>query len=277
MHSQSGEALNAVGPVNEPGENSEFQGDVALENVTVLPTAERAQHLRMLEALLFAAPEPLPVTVLAERMPNSADVSGLLAELSEVYRERGVTLVQVAGKWAFRTADDLSFLMRRDAVEEKRLSRAALETLAIIAYHQPVTRGEIEEVRGVSISKGTLDTLLDVGWIRMRGRRRTPGRPVTYGITDDFLNHFGLNDVSDLPGVADLKAAGLLDSNLPSDFEIPTPNSSEELDEDEDALDAEDTSDVEDDPLELDEDALDEAFADTAVAPDDDDVNLDRE
>ncbi len=277
MHSQSGEALNAVGSVNEPGANSEFQGDVALENVTVLPTAERAQHLRMLEALLFAAPEPLPVTVLAERMPNSADVSGLLAELSEVYRERGVTLVQVAGKWAFRTADDLSFLMRRDAVEEKRLSRAALETLAIIAYHQPVTRGEIEEVRGVSISKGTLDTLLDVGWIRMRGRRRTPGRPVTYGITDDFLNHFGLNDVSDLPGVADLKAAGLLDSNLPSDFEIPTPNSSEELDEDEDALDAEDTSDVEDDPLELDEDALDEAFADTAVAPDDDDVNLDRE
>ena len=159
--------------------------------------------------------------------------------------------------------------MRRDAVEEKRLSRAALETLAIIAYHQPVTRTEIEEVRGVSISKGTLDTLLEIGWIRMRGRRRTPGRPVTYGVTEDFLNHFGLNDVSDLPGVADLKAAGLLDSNLPSDFQIPTPNGSEELDEDEDDLDAED------DPLELDEEALDDAFADTAGVPDD--VNLDRE
>ena len=271
MQSQSGEALNTIGPVSESGANGELQGDVALENVTVLPTAERAQHLRMLEALLFAAPEPLPVAVLAERMPNSADVEGLLVELAEVYRERGVILVQVAGKWAFRTADDLSFLMRRDAVEEKRLSRAALETLAIIAYHQPVTRSEIEEVRGVSISKGTLDTLLEIGWIRMRGRRRTPGRPVTYGVTEDFLNHFGLNDVSDLPGVADLKAAGLLDSNLPSDFEIPTPNGSEELDEDEDALDDED------DPLDLDEEALDDAFADAARVRDDDDVNLDRE
>lgn len=270
MHDHSGEALNTLNPEGSSGETGDFQGDMALENVTVLPTAERAQHLRMLEALLFAAPEPVTTAVLAERMPNSADVAGLLAELAEAYRDRGVNLVQVSGKWALRTADDLSFLMRRDAVEERRLSRAALETLAIIAYHQPVTRGEIEEVRGVSISKGTLDTLLDIGWIRMRGRRRTPGRPVTYGITDGFLNHFGLNDVSDLPGVADLKAAGLLDSNLPSDFEIPTPNNSEDLEEDEDALEAED------DLLEIDEDALDEAFAETSTPPGDDDVNLDR-
>ena len=198
----------------------------------------------MLEALLFAASEPLDEASLLDRLPNGVDLPALLAELAETYQARGVNLVRVAGKWAFRTADDLSFLMRRDAVEQKRLSRAALETLAIVAYHQPVTRSEIEEIRGVSTSKGTLDALLEVGWIRMRGRRRTPGRPVTYGITDNFLDHFGLNDLSDLPGISDLKAAGLLDSNLPPDFEIPTPRLGDDLDDDEDPLDAEDDLDA---------------------------------
>ena len=258
MQNQTGKAVSALDLKNVVGTDTDLQGDVVLENVTVLPTAERAQHLRMLEALLFAAPEPVTEQVLSERMPNGVDVPALLSDLAEAYSDRGVNLIQVAGKWAFRTADDLSFLMRRDAVEQKRLSRAALETLAIIAYHQPVTRSEIEEVRGVSISKGTLDTLLDIGWIRMRGRRRTPGRPVTYGVTDEFLSHFGLNAISDLPGLADLKVAGLLDSNLPPDFEIPTPYSSEELD--------------------VDEDALDDAFAEAEdVLDDGDDVNFDRD
>ena len=147
----------------------------------------------MVEALLFAASEPLSADDIAGRLPEGSDVAGLLRELQQTYAERGVNLVQVAGKWSFRTAGDLSFLLSRDAVEQKRLSRAALETLAIIAYHQPVTRAEIEEIRGVATSKGTLDLLLETGWIRMRGRRRTPGRPVTYGTTEAFLVHFGLD------------------------------------------------------------------------------------
>lgn len=239
MQHQTDKAAHALDLDGCAATASSPQGDMLLENVTVLPNADRAQHLRMLEALLFASSEPLSVTVLEDRLPNGADVAGLLAELAEIYANRGVNLVQVAGNWTLRTAEDLSFLMRRDAVEEKRLSRAALETLAIIAYHQPVTRSEIEEIRGVSISKGTLDTLLEIGWTRMRGRRRTPGRPVTYGVTPDFLAHFGLNEVSDLPGIADLKAAGLLDSNLPADFEVPIPVMGDELDVDEDALDDE--------------------------------------
>lgn len=253
MQNQLSKTAHAFDMNNDAEPQKDLQGVTPLENVTVLPTAEEAQHLRMLEALLFAAAEPVSFAALSERMPNGADVESLMAVLVETYRGRGVTLVQIAGSWTFRTAEDLSFLMRKDAVEEKRLSRAALETLSIIAYHQPVTRAEIEEVRGVSISKGTLDILLDIGWIRMRGRRRTPGRPVTYGVTDDFLSHFGLNELADLPGLADLKAAGLLDSNLPPDFEIPMPGSSEELDVDEDALDEEllDQDDDIEDELEM--------------------------
>ena len=243
----------------DAGTDHEKDVQLELENVTVLPVADRAQHLRMTEALLFAASEPLDEATLSDRLPNGVDVSALLAELVEMYHGRGVNLVQVAGKWAFRTAEDLSFLMRRDAVEQKRLSRAALETLAIVAYHQPVTRSEIEEVRGVSTSKGTLDALLEIGWIRMRGRRRTPGRPVTYGVTDDFLCHFGLNEISDLPGMADLKAAGLLDSNLPPDFEIPTPKLDDELEDDEEPLDAGD--DVAGEDVSTDDDAVREGEA----------------
>jgi len=156
--------------------------------------------------------------------------------------------VRVAGKWAFRTADDLAFLLERQAVEQRRLSRAALETLAIIAYHQPVTRAEIEEIRGVSTSKGTLDVLLETGWIKLRGRRRAPGRPVTYGTTEAFLAHFGFDQISDLPGLNELKGAGLLDSTLPAGFSMPNPNDAPDLREDEDPL--------EDEPLGEDEEGL---------------------
>ncbi|WP_421724102.1 SMC-Scp complex subunit ScpB [Bauldia sp.] len=198
---------------------------------------ERRQARRMAEALLFASAEPLSADEIAGRLPAGADIAGLLDELKQVYADRGVNLVQVAGKWSMRTAADLSFLLSRHAVEQKKLSRAAMETLAIIAYHQPVTRAEIEAIRGVATSKGTLDLLLETGWIRLRGRRRSPGRPVTYGTSDAFLSHFGLEGVGDLPGVDELKAAGLLDSRVPSDFEMPEPHSDDALTEDEDPLD----------------------------------------
>lgn len=229
----------------------EFEGDDAPAEseggvVTAHPRADRSHHLRILEALLFAASEPLSTEQLAEALPDGADLSGLLADLAANYANRGVNLVEVAGKWTLRTAGDLSFLLRREAVEQKRLSKAALETLAIIAYHQPVTRAEIEEVRGVAISKGTLDMLLDIGWVKMRGRRRVPGRPVTYGTTEGFLRHFGLAEVTDLPGLHEMKAAGLLDAAVPPDFVVPTPRSSDELREDEEPLDG-----TEEPPLEL--------------------------
>jgi len=202
---------------------------------------ERAQNLRMVEALVFASAEPLSSADIAARLPEGTDVAGLLRDLVALYAERGVNLVQVAGKWTFRTAGDLSFLLSREAVEQKRLSRAALETLAIIAYHQPVTRAEIEEIRGVATSRGTLDVLLETGWVRLRGRRRTPGRPVTFGVTEAFLSHFGLDSVGDLPGVEELKAAGLLDSRVPADFSVPEPRDLAVLTEDEDPLEEGDT------------------------------------
>jgi segregation and condensation protein B len=202
---------------------------------------ERAHNLRMVEALVFASAEPLSSADIAARLPEGTDVAGLLRDLVALYSERGVHLVQVAGKWAFRTAGDLSFLLSREAVEQKRLSRAALETLAIIAYHQPVTRAEIEEIRGVATSRGTLDVLLETGWVRLRGRRRTPGRPVTFGVTEAFLSHFGLDSVGDLPGVEELKAAGLLDSRVPANFAVPEPRDLAALTEDEDPLEEGDT------------------------------------
>lgn len=189
---------------------------------TVEDVSTAREHLRILEALLFAAAEPLDEATLGQHLKN-ADVPALLAQLAEAYASRGVNLVRTAGKWAFRTASDLSWLLEKHAVEERKLSRAALETLSIIAYHQPVTRAEIEEIRGVTTSKGTLDVLLETGWIRPRGRRRAPGKPVTYGTTAAFLEHFGLDAVGDLPGLAELKAAGLLDGNLPPDFRVPEP------------------------------------------------------
>jgi segregation and condensation protein B len=220
---------------------------------------EPAQLIRIVEALLFAAAEPLSTSDLAAALPEGSDVPALLGELQRTYAPRGVNLVQVAGRWTFRTADDLSHLMRREAVEPRRLSRAALETLAIIAYHQPVTRAEVEAIRGVAMSRGTLDQLLEIGWVRMRGRRRSPGRPVTYGTTDSFLVHFGLNAITDLPGLQELKGAGLLDANLPPDFDIPMPRGDLDLAPDEDALDDEEPeAALEKDQAEPPEDEIDE-------------------
>lgn len=205
-------------------------------NVTKLPSADRREKLRIIEALLFAASEPLDEAALCAHFAAGEDVAALLEELQGLYAGRGVNLVRVAGKWAFRTADDLAFLLERQTVEQRRLSRAALETLAIIAYHQPVTRAEIEEIRGVSTSKGTLDVLLETGWIKLRGRRRSPGRPVTFGTTPYFLEHFGFDCIEDLPGLAEMKGAGLLDSVLPPGFVMPAPNDSPDLRDDEDPL-----------------------------------------
>ncbi|HTO40986.1 MAG TPA: SMC-Scp complex subunit ScpB [Rhizomicrobium sp.] len=201
-----------------------------------------AEHLRMVEALLFASPEPLDEKALASTLPEGADLKGLLAELQGIYQGRGVTLVNVAGKWQFRTAPDLAFLLRREKPEQRRLSRAAIETLAIIAYHQPVTRAEIEDIRGVALSKGTLDALMEVGWIKFRGRRRTPGRPVTYGTTEAFLIHFGLENVNHLPGMDELKAAGFLEAMPPSGMDVPSP--SDELAPDEDPYTGEEDGDA---------------------------------
>lgn len=181
------------------------------DNVTSLSSEDRRHHLRMLEAILFASSEPLGIAELGERMPDGTDIEGLVQELQSAYAARGVNLVRVAGKWAFRTAEDLGFLLQHEAIERRKLSRAAIETLAIIAYHQPVTRAEIEEIRGVSTSKGTIDVLLETGWINLKGRRKTPGKPVTYGTSEAFLIHFGLAAVSDLPGLEELKQTGLLD------------------------------------------------------------------
>jgi segregation and condensation protein B len=208
-------------------------------NVIALQSTDRREKLRIVEALLFAAAEPLDEAQLARHFVEGEDVRALLEELQSSYAARGVNLVQVAGKWAFRTADDLSFLLEKQAIEQRRLSRAALETLAIIAYHQPVTRAEIEEIRGVSTSKGTIDVLLETSWIKLRGRRRAPGRPVTYGTTESFLTHFGFDSIQDLPGLNELKGAGLLDSNLPPGFSMPNPDDAPDLHEDEGPLDDE--------------------------------------
>ena len=201
----------------------------------------RPEELRLLEALLFASTEPLDQAALAKRMPDGVDIKVALAQLQAEYASRGVNLVRVANKWTFRTAGDLSWLMTRESTETRRLSRAAIEMLAIIAYHQPVTRAEIEEIRGVITSKGTLDVLLETGWIRPRGRRKTPGRPLTFGTTEAFLSQFGLEALGDLPGLEELKGTGLLDSRLPSGFSVPTPSDDPALREDEDPLEPGDT------------------------------------
>jgi len=200
---------------------------VGQENFEFDPT-----HLRIVEALLFAAAEPIDERALAAALPPQTDVAALLAELQRQYEPRGVNLFRIAGKWQFRTAKDLGFLLSKQAVEERKLSRAAIETLAIIAYHQPVTRAEIEDIRGVMVSKGTVDALMEVGWVRIRGRRRTPGRPVTYGTTEAFLGHFGLENVADLPGMEELKGAGFLDSVPPAGFSVPNPSDALAPDED---------------------------------------------
>lgn len=224
----------------EPMPGSEPDGEEHFaSNVTRL-FPEDGQHLRMLEALLFAAAEPLSEDALAERLPKGADVATLLQQLAARYDKRGVNLIRVAGKWCFRTAPDLAFLLRRDIVETRKLSRAAIETLAIISYHQPVTRAEIEQIRGVTVSKGTIDVLLEAGWIRPRGRRRVPGRPLTFGTTEAFLAQFGLDSLSDLPGVEELRSAGFLDLANVATLSVPMPRdmADGELGDEEDPLDA---------------------------------------
>jgi len=192
---------------------------------------------RMAEALVFASATPVSEKLLSERLPDKVDIRAVMEALKQDYARRGVNLIRVEDSWAFRTAGDLAFLLNRDALQQRKLSRAALEVLAIIAYHQPVTRAEIEEIRGVETSKGTLDLLLETGWVRMRGRRRTPGRPVTYGTTLDFLDHFGLEELGDLPGIDELKGAGLLSPRMPTNFTVPLPfGDAEGLTDEEDPL-----------------------------------------
>ena len=168
-------------------------------------------HLRLLEALLFASENPIPEKVIADRLPEGVDIQTLLRKLTAMYKNRGVNLVKAGKNWAFRTAPDVRAQLVVKKEMTRKLSRAAVETLAIVSYHQPITRAEIEEIRGVSVSRGTLDVLLEASWIRPRGRRRTPGRPVTWGTTESFLDHFGLEGLDDLPGLDDLKASGLID------------------------------------------------------------------
>ena len=211
-------------------QNNEPAADAALA-----PTA-RPEELRLLEALLFAAGEPLDEAMLARRLPDGVNVKTALAQLRDEYATRGVNLVRVGKKWTFRTATDLSWLLTKQIVETRKLSRAAVETLAIVAYHQPVTRAEVEEIRGVATATGTLDVLLKTGWIRPRGRRKAPGRPITYGTTEAFLSHFGLEEVGDLPGLDELKGAGLIEGNLPPGFAVPLPSDDLTLRDDEDPL-----------------------------------------
>lgn len=210
------------------------------DDESVVDEAALAQRegeaLRIAEALVFASAQLVSTGFIEERLPRGIDARAILHKLKDDYAGRGVNLVQVDDHWAFRTAADLSFAIRKDETEVRKLSRAALEVLAIIAYHQPVTRAEIEDIRGVQTSKGTLDVLMEAGWVRFRGRRRSPGRPVTLGTTRDFLDHFGLEELRDLPGLEELKGAGLLSGRIPANFNIPMPLGSDDLTDEEDPI-----------------------------------------
>lgn len=192
---------------------SEDAGETQEESLFEAPPI--AEQERMVEAILFASAEPVTVKELNARMPHGSDAAEALVYLRKRYEGRGVHVVKVGDAWAMRTAGDLSFLMQKETVETRKLSRAAIETLAIIAYHQPITRAEIEEIRGVSVSRGTVDQLLEMEWIRFGRRKMTPGRPVTFVVTQTFLDHFGLESARDLPGLKELRAAGLLDNRPP--------------------------------------------------------------
>ncbi|MGD9480972.1 SMC-Scp complex subunit ScpB [Shinella sp. G-2] len=207
-----------------------------MEEATVVDPRRLHEAARIAEALVFASAGPVSEAYIADRLPRGVDVVHVMHDLKALYAGRGVTLVQAGDSWAFRTAPDLSFVIRTDETEVRKLSRAALEVLSIIAYHQPVTRAEIEDIRGVQTSKGTLDVLMEAGWVRFRGRRRSPGRPVTFGTTRDFLDHFGLEELRDLPGLEELKGAGLLSGRIPSNFQVPLPLGEDELAEDEDPI-----------------------------------------
>jgi len=251
------EAETAQGAGGAPSDSALADGaradnalaDGAAESGGRRAAESRAQQARIVEALLFAAQAPLAEAELAEALPEGADVAGILEELQAHYAQRGVKLVKVAGKWQLRTAEDLRWLLRKEKREERKLGKAALETLAIIAYHQPVTRAEIEDIRGVATSKGTLDTLMELGWVRIRGRRRVPGRPVTFGVTDAFLEHFGLESVNDLPGLRELKAAGLLNADIPPDLDLPARADNSALTDEEDPFEPQEEE--EEPPLEM--------------------------
>ena len=196
------------------------------------------EDLRIAEAMVFASAEPLEEATIGARLSEGADVAAVMEELRQMYAGRGVNLVRVAKRWMFRTAEDLSWLLARETEEKRKLSRAAIETLAIVAYHQPVTRAEIEAIRGVAVSKGAIDVLMEAGWVRMRGRRRAPGRPITYGTTTEFLIQYGLDAIGDLPGLDELQGAGLFDGKLPQGYGVPQPNDEPALRADEDPLEA---------------------------------------
>ena len=182
------------------------------------PLIELSDQIRAVEALLFAASDPLDEKTLKDMLPVDTDIEEIMNNLLSIYKDRGVELKKVNNKWMFKTASDLSFIMQKEAKIQKKLSKAALETLSIIAYHQPVSRAEIEEIRGVTVSPGTIDTLMEINWVKIKGRRKTPGNPITYGTTEEFLVHFDLENIKELPGLDELKSTGLLDSNLPPDM-----------------------------------------------------------
>ncbi len=209
--------------------------------------SDEQTQARLMEALLFAAIEPLDEATLSERLPDGADVPALLAKLAEDYADRGVNLVRTAGRWALRTADDLAPYLRKHVDVQRKLSRAAVETLAIIAYHQPITRAEVEALRGVGLSRGTLDILVETGWVRPGRRRRTPGRPATWVTTDTFLDHFSLDSLDDLPGVGELRAAGLLDARQGT-FGFDIGESDARVEAEEASVDQADADDVTADP-----------------------------
>ncbi len=208
--------LDPLDPLDPPEDDDPPRSDARDEQEQSLFDAPpMGEQERMVEAILFATAEPVTVRELEARMPHGCDPAEALVHLRKRYAGRGVHLVRVGDAWAMRTAPDLGFLMQKETVETRKLSRAAIETLAIIAYHQPVTRAEIEEIRGVSVSRGTVDQLLEMEWIRFGRRKMTPGRPVTFVVTEAFLDHFGLESARDLPGLKELRAAGLLDNRLP--------------------------------------------------------------
>ncbi len=268
---ETASSVDDIAPAQDlpPADDSDLPDYLLRKGDAISGIMPELQQQRVVEALLFAATGPLSEAELAAALPKDVDVAGLLEAVQENFQMRGVNLKQIAGKWAFRTADDLSFLLREEAVEQKKLSRAGLEVLSIIAYHQPVTRAEIEDIRGVATAKGTLDILMEIGWIKMRGRRRTPGRPVTYGTTQEFLEHFGLNEIRDLPGMVELKGSGLLSGNLPPDMFIPSPSDDDALGPDEDPLDADDFE------PELEMHLPDDDEADEAAADSDEALNMD--
>ncbi|MCW5685928.1 MAG: SMC-Scp complex subunit ScpB [Pseudolabrys sp.] len=237
-------AVSAVAAsAGETGREQGSSDGTADDDASTTP-AQRPDEFRLLEALLFASKEPLDEATLAKRLPQGADVRASLRALQLEYAPRGVNLVRIGRKWTFRTAGDLAWLLTKNVVQTRKLSRAAIETLAIIAYHQPVTRAEVEEIRGVAAAKGTLDVLLETGWIRPRGRRKVPGRPITYGTSEVFLSHFGLEQIDDLPGLDELKGAGLLDGRIPPGFAIPVPSDDLTLRDDEDPLEPGDLLDL---------------------------------